>query len=300
MSLPKEPFFALCRAHQQAVPQRNPHYDEFYNRYWDSQGSWLQLLAGDDGYLSLCLGQKEGLTAEPQAQIYELWASQAELQKQLLEQAEGCARRNGSQFLVCQLPPGHPLEGPLSEAGFAVEIERIQKEVTGLRQPGQRLTIRPARPNDRLFILGLIRRTCANTKPAGREISAPRMLEIFFESYQSLDFAGDPELITLIAETPGRARAIAYLVVRLGLSEEPDPATFAYIYDIAVHPDHWGKRAPHDLLFRAEQLLKERGIHRLVADISASNRRAFLTATKSLGYGLASRRWAKCLGNCNS
>jgi GNAT superfamily N-acetyltransferase len=253
------------------------------------------LFVQPEGYVSVCLGQKEGLTAEPQAQIYELWSSQPEQQKLLLQQAEQCARANGSQFLVCQLPPGHRLEAELAEAGFSVDIERIHKEITGLRQPGSVLNLRLARPNDRLFILGLIRRTCANTRPAGREISAPRMLEIFFQSYQSLDFAGDPELITLIAETPGRARAIAYLVIRLGLSEDPDPATFAYIYDIAVHPDHWGKRAPHDLLFRAEQLLKERAIERLVADISASNRRAFLTATKSLGYRLASRRWAKNL-----
>ena len=295
MSAEQDHLLGLCRSHQLAVPERNRHYDGFYERYWESRGSWLQVFLQPQGYVSLCLGQKEGLTAEPQAQIYELWSGQAEEQKLLLEQAEQCARETGSQFLVCQLPPGHRLEGPLSEAGFAVDIERIDKEVTGLRQPGGLLNLRLARPNDRLFILGLIRRTCANTKPAGREISAPRMLEIFFQSYQSLDFAGDPELITLIAETPARARAIAYLVIRLGLTEDPDPATFAYIYDIAVHPDHWGKRAPHDLLFRAEQLLKERGIDRLVADISASNRRAFVTATRSIGYRLLSRRWAKNL-----
>ncbi len=128
-------------------------------------------------------------------------------------------------------------------------------------------------------------------------MTASQMVEVFFESYQFTDFAADPELLTLIAEHPTRPRQVGYLVVRRSVYEEPDPSPFPYIYDIAVHPDCWGQRVPHDLLAVADSSLAETGRTGLQADVSEGNPRALKTALKSLGFEPLSRRWARRLGD---
>lgn len=276
------------------LEQCDPRYSRFYQEKWPCLGSWFQTLLSDDGYVTLCVGLIEGLTNEPQAQIYELRARSEEGQRALLEAAEDLARSHGASFLVAQLAPDEEASC-YQQAGYAVDIHRIARPLGVERPADGRYRIRPATKADRLFILWLIRHTSPNTVPAGRTISAPQMVDTYFRSYQSTDFAGDPELRTLIADHPEKPRQVGYLVVRLGLCEEPDPTPFAYVYDIAVHPDHWGRRVPHQLIRAADPMLRAEGFTTLVGDVSQANPRALKTGLKSLSFQTRSRRWAKNL-----
>lgn len=90
-------------------------------------------------------------------------------------------------------------------------------------------------------------------------------------------------------------RQAGYLLVKTGFQEPVTGQRLAYIYDLAVHPDHWGRRATQLLMRDVERRLAELGFDIFCGDISERNPRALKTAIKSLGFTLEYRRFGRKL-----
>lgn len=293
----------LCRARElPAWPVRRVSGEarrealaEAYRARWSFLGSDpdLHVLVapregGLAGYAVLLTGQRESITGEPQAILYDhAWEDRA-VGERLVRAAE--ARARGADYLVAEADPADTF---LESLGYHLEIVRIARRLDP-RPPGESAyTVRPARPGDQLFILVLNGKVTPFTLPAGRDLDPREVASRYLDVYLGLDIARDPRLLVLIAETGGLP--VGYLMLKLGYSDEITGERIGYIYDLAVEPEHWGRRATQRLMREAEARLHADGVALMLGDISADNPRAVKTAVKSLGYAIEGHRRARRL-----
>lgn len=273
-----------------------------YRRRWRFLGAEADLhvlvreqAGGLAGYAVLVTGLTESITGDPQALLYDHAWESAEVGGELLGAAEARAGARGARYLVAEVAKGDaPEEEFFASRGYAVEICRIARRLDPQPQPDGPYQVRRATAGDQLFVIVLNSRVSPVTLPAGRDLDPGEVAARYLEVYLGLDLEGDPRLETLIVQqgkTP-----VGYLMLKTGYSDEVTGEALAYIYDLAIEPEHWGKRATQRIMREAEARMHARGVAVLLGDISAANPRALKTAIHSLGYTLEQQRWARGLG----
>lgn len=191
-----------------------------------------------------------------------------------------------------------PEEAFFAARGYSVEICRIARRLAPEPPRDGPYQVRRATARDQLFVMVLNSRVSPVTLPAGRDLDPEEVAARYLDVYLALDLEGNPCLEGLIAEKDGLP--VGYLLLKTGYTDEITGESLAYIYDLAIDPEHWGRRATQRIMREAETRMHARGVRILLGDISASNPRALKTAIHSLGYTLEQQRWARRLGQDSS
>jgi len=251
---------------------------------------------GPRGHLILILHTVESITGEHQAMIYD-HCLDAETAPPLLGAAAEAALATGNRYLTLEIAPEDEAGAALFTAhDFRPEMFRIVKRIrpSAVDESG-RFTVRRAKQTDIFFVLLLNTKCGPYTIPSGRGTTQQEIQERYMEAYMELDLEHDRNLLPLIIEDGASGEAVGYLLLKTGSRDALTGAMLAYIYDIAVSPDYWGKRATQHLVREAENLLLVRGFTYLMGDVCRDNQRALKTATKSLGFSVESVRWCRRL-----
>jgi ribosomal protein S18 acetylase RimI-like enzyme len=184
------------------------------------------------------------------------------------------------------------------ELGFSREMSRIIKKVEPheISPPSpDPFRVRKGDNDDAFFIMWLNSQSASFTIPPGRDIPKDEILLRYLATYTELPLDDNSYFEALIIEDRALMKPIGYLLLKLHYEDSLTGEQLAYIYDLAIHSDYWGKRATQRLMREAENRLAARGIAYWLGDISIENPRALKTAMKSLRFQLESERWLKKL-----
>jgi ribosomal protein S18 acetylase RimI-like enzyme len=256
------------------------------------------------GYMIMLMVSEESITAEPQSVIYDFYVEPGndyeEIMDRFLEQAEKWTRSINIQFLALEIQIAQKhREDYFASRGFSVDMNRIARKIethTFENTPRQnRFKVRPAVESDRLFILLLNAQNSSFLIPAGRGTPVKDVQNYYFETYSNLTIIDNPIMSILIAEEIETMKPAGYIMLKVAAVDAVSEKPLAYIYDLSVHRDYWGKFVAQRLVREGENLLVKRGVHYLIGDTSESNPRPLKTALKTLGFKLYSRRWVKKL-----
>jgi ribosomal protein S18 acetylase RimI-like enzyme len=256
------------------------------------------------GYMLMLMISEESITALPQSVIYDFYVEPGthfeEIMDRFLEQAEKWTRSISISYLVLeiQITQTHR-EEYFASRGFSVDMNRIVRRVethTFENTPRQnRFNVRPAIESDRIFILLLNAQNSSFLIPSGRDVSIKDVQNYYFDTYSSLAITNNPMMRVLIAEDKETFQPAGYIMLKVAAVDAVSEKPLAYIYDLSVHKDYWGKFVAQRLVREGENLLAGMGVHYLIGDTSESNPRPLKTALKTLGFKLYSRRWVKKL-----
>ncbi|MBI3929637.1 MAG: GNAT family N-acetyltransferase [Armatimonadetes bacterium] len=286
-------------------PQRRDAAIRGYRENWqhmDREKQLKILVAEDEGGLAgavvFLTGMRESITYDQQVWIYDHFTAARSARSQvlhgLLDCAEAIARDEGDQYSTVELMPGEPDEELFGPRGYSVELNRIVKRVQSHDiRPSSSYRIREADKNDQMFIIYLNALVNKYTIPAGRDGDPELVAERYLDAYFSLDVGREAK--GFLCEAGPERTAVGYLLLKTGYQELISGQTLGYIYDLAVHPDHWGRRATQLIMRTAENRLAQAGVPLYTGDISERNQRALKTSIKSLGFTVEWRRWGKRL-----
>lgn len=265
------------------------HYRQYFEQALEAED--LRVVVEEQegqllGYIVLLTGLRESITQEPQTLLFDYFGPPETLDR-LLVHAERYMRPE--DYIVVEIPPGDGDEEIFKARGYHLEMHRIIRR-TRQWDLGGPYSVRRARSKDHLFLLSLNAICFRFTIPDGRRQSPGEIALNFLQAYVDLDLDNDPNLIPWLVEREGEP--VGYLMLKLGYQTEVSGEEAAYIYDLAVHPEHWGRRATQKLMRYAESDLDRRGIAYMIGDISAANPRALKTSVKSLGFQVEWNRWS--------
>jgi GNAT superfamily N-acetyltransferase len=143
---------------------------------------------------------------------------------------------------------------------------------------GAELEVRRARRSDLAFIRELFLASLTESIPDRRDIAN----QVIRERAAQLDLedmlARRREFAFLVA-VKGESPA-GFLILELNQIEETTGESQTLIYHLAVAPEHMGSRVDRALVTEAARVTHSRGCRYMIGRISASNRRAVLTALR--------------------
>lgn len=219
-------------------------------------------------------GLEEEDTGRP---VAELWGAGGELHQwpSLLQQS---AERLPDLTLLIEIEPQSDLRQTLSHNGFDLERHVITREpqkhdLSTAQQSRYRL--RAGRELDRTLLCTLAADHMVHTLPPGREDDLALYTASILRRFRTLDFGPDSDYELLIAEED--RRAVGYILLHM-------TAEGAYLLDTGVRRSHWGKYVAQFMTRATENLLVDHGVDLLYAEVSAANRRSFVTACRSLKF----------------
>lgn len=277
---------------------RNQVLLDGYARYWKWVGkdpNFHALLCLEDdnqivGLLLLVNGASDSITDQPQGILLDFAMGNPQAGNLLLEAAEAAGRQGKMDFIVGDVSVDTPeVEQLLEQRNYQPDLNRIILLTKNAPALEEKWKVRGAQSTDYFFILSLNSQVNSNTIPPGRDADPLLVARGYLQAYSALKVGSDPKMPTWIAEDDGTP--IGYLMIKLGA---PDPLSgwgTGYIYEIAVHPDYWGKRVVHALLGAALTQLHTEQVIWVTGDISQSNIRAFKTAQRQFKFTLEVRRW---------
>ncbi|MBS2034927.1 GNAT family N-acetyltransferase [bacterium] len=253
-------------------------------RYRDG---WEQLLAQPemlvlvsqepDGYAVLLRQDRDSLTQDRQSILWD-WAGELKpFLPVLLKQAAAA----GDRYLVARSQPGQE-EGFLN-LGFLAESRRLLAPVLGKPNRSQ-FTVRPATPQDVFFIANLHSQGSQFYVPSHREVDREEMISRTMTIYLGLDFGPDSPVWGRII--CWKDKPSGYVLYKLGMRVEETGESAAYLYDINLLPEFWGRLGARILLRQAMLDLAELGVKYVAADISCDNDNAFQLATRGIEFAL--------------
>ena len=114
------------------------------------------------------------------------------------------------------------------------------------------------------------------TIPPGREELQTLYQTSILSRFRTIDFGPESAIDLFVAEE--NHRSVGYILVEL----MPDGSL--YVEDLGVKRSHWGKYVAQFLIRATENLCVDQGIDLMWCEISAANRRSFLTASRSLKF----------------
>lgn len=256
------------------------------------------------GFMIVLMVSEESITSEPQSVIYDFYVERGEYFEEIMDrflaQAEKWVRSIYNRYLVLEIRITEKhREEYFASRGFYVDMNRLVRKIethTFDDLPRQkRYRVRPAVETDRLFILLLNAQNSSLLVPAGRDAPLKDVQDYYFNTYSSLEITNNPIMNILIAEDIENACPVGYIMLKVATVDAVSEKPLAYIYDISVHRDYWGKFVAQRLEREGENMLVKKGVHYLIGDTSESNPRPLKTAIKTLGFKLYSRRWVKKL-----
>jgi ribosomal protein S18 acetylase RimI-like enzyme len=275
---------------------------ESYTRYWKWVGvdpSFRVYLAHQElaggakdlvGIILVVVGHTDSITDQPQGLIVDFHCESPEAAHLLFDLGEAFCRQHNMWFLVGDLSVDDTAwEDFLHQRGYSPDLNRIILPTSPPIRSRNRCEIRPACATDYFFVISLNSLVNSNTIPPGRGVDPNLVARSYLQAYSEFKIGEDPKMPTYIAEKD--EQPIGYLMIKLS---PPDPhgVQAGYIYELAVHPDHWGRRVGDELLSAATKDLAAKGVSYITGDVSQSNMRALKTAQKQLGFQLEARRWA--------
>ncbi|MFP4498326.1 MAG: GNAT family N-acetyltransferase [Vulcanimicrobiota bacterium] len=253
------------------------------------------------GYIATVTGVEESITGEKQLLIYDFHIldvpEKEEIFNHFIDFAENQAIKYNLSYMITEIPfEAEELENMFHKKDFSVEMNRIVKlcshhEFTGKRQ--ENIKVRPGEESDRFFMMLLNAQNSGFLIPADRKASSEEIQQKYFEHYSQMPIDEEPFLHIFIAEDLINLQPAGYIIIKTSAIDQVSRQSMAYIYDLNVHKDYWGKYVTQRLVKEAENWLVEDNIHLLIGDISDSNPRPLKTALKTLNFTLYSRRWVK-------
>jgi len=254
-------------------------------------------------YLLLFLDFMEAITGERQGLIFDCGVlaeyRDSGVVQALLLKAEAAVIERKMKYIVIELfHDDLKSTAEVEGAGFRREIHRIIKkaELRPVKAPDpDPFLVRQACCEDIFFVLWLNTQCAEYIIPAGRERPRDEVQYRFLNIYSRMSLAEREEFTSLIIEDRLKDSSIGYLLFKTESSDAITGVRLGYIYDIAIHPDYWGRRATQRLMREGENYMVRKGIGYLLGDISDSNQRALKTAIKSIGFFHERVRWMKRL-----
>ncbi|MBI3929278.1 MAG: GNAT family N-acetyltransferase [Armatimonadetes bacterium] len=142
------------------------------------------------------------------------------------------------------------------------------------------IEVRRARISDLPFIRQLTLDTFDQSIPEGRDIPYETVRAETEKYLGELDgiLARKRDVAVLVANWEGQPAG--FLILELRHVEETTGERQTHIYNMAVVPDHLGKRVDRALVREAARLTHRRGCKYMTGRITASNRRALLAALR--------------------
>ena len=145
------------------------------------------------------------------------------------------------------------------------------------------IAIRRATLADVGFIRKLAMESVVHGIPTGRDIPNETVAGRVVESLKNLELLVHRrrEVAILVAVDQAREDLrVGYLILEYKHLEETTGEMQSHIYDMAVVPEYMGRFIAHLLVREAARVSHQQGYRYMSAVISASNRRALLTALK--------------------
>lgn len=244
----------------------------------------LTILVDSDqtGYLVAVAGDRESLTGDRQIMIAD-WVGDLAL---FLPPLREMGQRDGSRYLVTRAFPGQ--SHPLAELGFQAELTRVMARLDG-RPNTSNFVVRRAGPGDRLFMANLHRQGSHFYAPAHRRVDPEEISMRNLTVYMGMDLRpGSSMLGYLVCE--GR-RPFGYVLFKRGLRAEVSGAAVAYLYDIHLQPERWGRSAARILLRQAMLELSEMGLELIAGDVSCANPGVHQLALRAADFRHEWTRW---------
>jgi hypothetical protein len=229
-------------------------------------------MADGPSFVAWETGYQEEDTAEPLAIM---WGWDGEAKTSLLERSIG--EMNGN--LMVQLPPNDPHSESLERLGFVLERYRLclTPRQHDLETPQQgRYSLRLATELDRILLCTLAADYVVHTLPPGREELLAKYTTSILSRFRAIDFGPESSTDLFVAEE--NHRSVGYILVEL----MPDGSVC--VEDVGVKRAHWGKYVAQFLIRATENLLVDEGLDLMWCEISAANRRSYITACRSLRF----------------
>lgn len=277
-------------------------------RSWDDSYNFPLLLAEDlktgipAGYLMIEMEMYELFSRCSFTRVFDYFLADVENREEavahFVRQAETAAEDRGVKKVSFTLCPGDPDGEILKRHGFYIETNRIMKPVErhAFNTPRQKnFRVRPANAADRTFIMLLVAQNTKFQVPPNMEEYAGTIQSGYFDFYSSLSVTDEPGMKFLTVVEKSTDRKAGYLCFQTNPVDAVFSKKTAYLFDINVHRDFWGRYATQRLMREMENRLKDMGFEYVYADISQSNPRPLKTALKSLDYSIFARQWAKKL-----
>ena len=144
------------------------------------------------------------------------------------------------------------------------------------------ITVRPGSREDLAFVSELASDSVTHGIPATRAVAPDAVREYVRASTSRLEaWLRRPDFALLVAERAGEP--VGYLMLDLADREPSTGERQAFIIDLGVRRDSWGRYVPHHLVEAAARLAVDRSLDYLVGVVSAGNRRALVTSRR-LGF----------------
>ncbi|MFN8611429.1 MAG: hypothetical protein U0931_28040 [Vulcanimicrobiota bacterium] len=252
-------------------------YREGWHQLLDQPEMLVLVSQQPDGYAVLFRGDRDSLTQDRQSILWD-WAGELKPFLPVLLKQTAAA---GDHYLVARAQPGQ--EETFLELGFLPESRRLLAPVLGKPNRSQ-FTIRPATAQDVFFIANLHSQGSHFYVPAHRQVDREEMISRTMTIYLGLDFG--PESPVWGRVICWRDRPSGYVLYKLGMRIEETGAAAAYLYDINLLPEFWGRLGARILLRQAMLDLAGLGIEYVAADISCDNDNAFQLATRGIEFRL--------------
>lgn len=143
--------------------------------------------------------------------------------------------------------------------------------------------VRDASHDDMRFVRRLAMESALHGVPYGRSISNRAIKARVRESIKSIE--PDEDTVVLIAYNEEDQKPVGYLILDLTDIEDSTGERQSLIYDLAVHPRHWGTPAVGHLVREAARRTAKAGLSYMIGEVSAHNDRTYLQALR-LGFEL--------------
>ena len=144
-----------------------------------------------------------------------------------------------------------------------------------------------ASEDDRVFLLALSTRCVPFMFCESRQGDLPLVRRRFFDVYATLDLSGKPDFQVLVATVNGEPAGAVMYAARS--SQGLDKRDEAYIYDVSVEPERWGRSVAAALIQACIEELDRCGIEYLGGDVAVDNARVLALAQR-FGFVVEHRR----------
>lgn len=156
--------------------------------------------------------------------------------------------------------------------------------------------IRRGTLKDLPFVRDLAVRSVKYGIPHTRRIQVDLVKRFTRQALSTLEYSlYSKDFALIIAEDTDIKKPVGYLMLVLNHVESCTGEPESLIHDLAVEPAYWGKFVVDRLMAEAEEITRNRGLIYIIGEISVSNRRPLIYATRRLGYEIERHQIIKVL-----
>ena len=145
------------------------------------------------------------------------------------------------------------------------------------------IKVRDATQRDMRFVRKLAVESALHGVPYGRSITNAAIKARVRDSISKIE--PNEETTILVAFDEENEKPMGYLILELFCVEDSTGERQSLIYDLAVHPKHWGTSAVRELVREAARRTARAGLQYMIGEVSAHNDRTYLQALR-LGFEL--------------